>query len=95
MRVDFVDISDVYDVIDLLIKVKVGLVFNDDILVILFEVYIRVKLIDLVGEVNNEIYIFYLVFINLNKVILIRVWISVVFVKFGFDEGRVYLRLIV
>lgn len=53
MLVDFVDISDVYDVINLLIKVKVGLVFNDNIFVILFEVYIRVKLIDLVGEVNS------------------------------------------
>lgn len=91
LRVDFADISDVHDVTDPLTKVKAGLVSNDDTPVTLLEAHIRAKLIDLAGEVNNEIHTLYPVLTNLNKAIS-RAWTSAVFVKLGFDEGRVYSR---
>lgn len=92
LRVDFADISDVHDVTDPLTKVKAGLVSNDDTPVTLLEAHIRAKLIDLAGEVNNEIHTLYPVLTNLNKAISTRAWTSAVFVKLGFDEGRVYSR---
>lgn len=92
LLIDFADISDVHDVTDPLTKVKAGLVSNDDTPVTLLEAHIRAKLIDLAGEVNNYIHTLYPVLTNLNKATSTRAWTLAVFVKLGFDEGRVYSR---